>query len=273
MFILNACRFQYQTLKEELHNSLTQGWNGYPNTIEQGYTMLCKCCGHGTPRINSEPQLAFLTNAGPGGGYKEVVPLLGGGKPKTHTTCNKCGKLGHYANRCPTLKVEKAISAFGIESDEDKGYESGNSNEFIYPTSKHKRVSRDWLLLDNQSTTNIMCNRKYVKNIRRVNKTLTMNCFEHCTKTNYICDVPGYGTSWFYEKGTVNIVSLSKVKYCYQVTYDYEGEGKFIMHKPNYHVEFIKSPNALYYHNMSDMLMSFAITTIKGNRKMPTRRE
>eukprot|EP00957_Ditylum_brightwellii_P040638 3075861-Ditylum_brightwellii.AAC.1 len=90
--------------------------------------MLCECCNHGTPRLNSEPQLAVLTDAGSGGGDKKV-PLLGGGKSKPHITCSKCGKLSHYANRCPTLEVEKAISAFGIELDKDNGYESGNHNE------------------------------------------------------------------------------------------------------------------------------------------------
>eukprot|EP00957_Ditylum_brightwellii_P127899 9753236-Ditylum_brightwellii.AAC.1 len=71
----------------------------------------------------------------------------------------------------------------------------------------------------------------------------------------------------------VNIIPLSKVKDCYHVTYGSEGEGKFIVHKMNYHVEFIKSLNGLYYHGMSDMPMSFAITTIKGNRKILTRKE
>eukprot|EP00957_Ditylum_brightwellii_P162382 12365435-Ditylum_brightwellii.AAC.1 len=130
--------------------------------------------------------------------------------------------------------MEKAISAFGIDYKKGEEYKSGHHNKFIYLTSKHKRVSRDWLLLENRSTTNIMCNFKYVKNIRWVNKTLTMNYSEHSTKTNYICNVPGYGTSLFHEKGTVNILSLSKVKNYYHTTYDLEGEDKFIIYKPEY---------------------------------------
>eukprot|EP00957_Ditylum_brightwellii_P022696 1711885-Ditylum_brightwellii.AAC.1 len=88
-----------------------------------------------------------------------------------------------------------------------------------------------------------MCNRKYVTNIRKVNKTLTLNYFEHSAQTNYMCDVPGYGTSWFHKKEAVNILSLANVKNRYRVTYDSEGKNKFIMHKPGFRVEFAKSPN------------------------------
>eukprot|EP00957_Ditylum_brightwellii_P189504 14424222-Ditylum_brightwellii.AAC.1 len=100
-----------------------------------------------------------------------------------------------------------------------------------------------------------------------------MNYFEHSTKTNYICNVPGYRTSWFHENGTVNTLSLSKVKNCYCVTYDLEGEDKFIVHKLEYWVKFVESPNGLYYHGMSDMSMCFSITTMEGNKKMLTRKE
>eukprot|EP00957_Ditylum_brightwellii_P043089 3264027-Ditylum_brightwellii.AAC.2 len=122
------------------------------------------------------------------------------------------------------------MSAFIIDYKEDEGYESGHHKKFIYLTSKHKRVSRDWLLLDNQSTTNIMCNHKYVKNIQQVNKTLTRNYFKHSTKTNYICNVPGYGTSWFHKNRMENVLSLSKVKNCHCIMYNLEGEDKFIAH-------------------------------------------
>eukprot|EP00957_Ditylum_brightwellii_P183225 13956591-Ditylum_brightwellii.AAC.1 len=93
---------------------------------------------------------------------------------------------------------------------------------------KHKGGNKDMLLLDNQSITNIMCNRKYVQNICRVNKTLSKHYFEHSTQTNMICDVPCYGIAWFHKKGAVNILSLAKVKKKYRVTYDSEGMNKFV---------------------------------------------
>eukprot|EP00957_Ditylum_brightwellii_P023849 1799117-Ditylum_brightwellii.AAC.1 len=76
-----------------------------------------------------------------------------------------------------------------------KGHNSNNNNKFILLTNKYCGVNKNCLLLDNQLSTNIMCNRKYVTNICKVKKTLTLNYFEHSTKANYMCDVSGYGTS------------------------------------------------------------------------------
>eukprot|EP00957_Ditylum_brightwellii_P184480 14051030-Ditylum_brightwellii.AAC.1 len=55
--------------------------------------------------------------------------------------------------------------------------------------------------------------------------------------------------------------------------YDSVAGNKCTVHKPGYDVDFIESPNGLYYHDMSDMLMSFHISTVKGNRQIVTRRE
>eukprot|EP00957_Ditylum_brightwellii_P210341 15364857-Ditylum_brightwellii.AAC.3 len=100
-----------------------------------------------------------------------------------------------------------------------------------------------------------------------------MHYFEHSTQTNYICDVLGYGILWFHEKGTVNILLLLNVKKQYQVTNDSHGKDKFIVYKPEYQVEFIKSPSSLFYNDMSDMSMNFIILTVEGNMQMLTRKE
>eukprot|EP00957_Ditylum_brightwellii_P061455 4664551-Ditylum_brightwellii.AAC.1 len=60
--------------------------------------------------------------------------LIEGVKRKT---IRKWGKKGHCANKCSKDKMERAISAFGIEGSNDKGYESDNNNEFIHLTAQH----------------------------------------------------------------------------------------------------------------------------------------
>eukprot|EP00957_Ditylum_brightwellii_P057286 4341628-Ditylum_brightwellii.AAC.1 len=81
MFILKACRFRYQKLKEELHNKLARGWNGYPESVEKAYTMLYKRRDNDTPRINIELRLAFHAE-GEGSeeeeSGEEIVPCAGG---------------------------------------------------------------------------------------------------------------------------------------------------------------------------------------------------
>eukprot|EP00957_Ditylum_brightwellii_P105137 8014155-Ditylum_brightwellii.AAC.1 len=57
------------------------------------------------------------------------------------------------------------------------------------------------------------------------------------------------------------------------MTYNSENRNKFTVHKPGYDMDFIKIDNGLYYHDMSDMSMSFHIMTVEGNQQMLTRQE
>eukprot|EP00957_Ditylum_brightwellii_P170718 12994283-Ditylum_brightwellii.AAC.1 len=144
--------------------------------------MICKRHDQDAPRIEMDPQLSFHADGGdPQDGEEEVLPPTGGGKVRPWVTCDKCKKKGHYVNKCPVKEVKLAVLAFGIEGSNNKGYNSNSNNKFIFLTNKHHRVNKNYLLLDNQSSTNIMCNRKYITNIRKVNKTLTLNYFEHST--------------------------------------------------------------------------------------------
>ena len=58
--------------------------------------------------------------------------------------------------------------------------------------------------------------------------------FIHCTasvaKTNLIGNCPGYGTVWYHPDRIANILSLSKVKDKYQVTFDSDINNQFIVH-------------------------------------------
>ena len=60
------------------------------------------------------------------------------------------------------------------------------------------------------------------------------NMFIHCTagvaKTNLIGDLSGYGTVWYHPNGIANILSLSKVKEKYRVTFDSDINNQFIVH-------------------------------------------
>eukprot|EP00957_Ditylum_brightwellii_P120361 9183695-Ditylum_brightwellii.AAC.1 len=97
IFVIKACQFCYQRLKEELHNELAQGWNGYPNTLDQAYTMLSERRDHGTSKTKMETQLVFHAGGGSDQDDNVVLPA-GGEKAKPHIKCNKCRKQGHFAN-------------------------------------------------------------------------------------------------------------------------------------------------------------------------------
>ena len=68
-------------------------------------------------------------------------------------------------------------------------------------------------------------------------------------RTHLIGYVPGYGTVWFHPVRIANILSLSKVKDQYMVTYDSTKGNMFNVHKSNGQTRtFQESPQRLYFH-------------------------
>eukprot|EP00957_Ditylum_brightwellii_P030072 2276400-Ditylum_brightwellii.AAC.1 len=64
-------------------------------------------------------------------------------------------------------------------------------------------------------------------------------------------DLPGFRWVWYYPNGIANILSLSRVKEKYRVTFDSYGNCRFIVHKGNGEVQiFQESKRGLFYLNM-----------------------
>ena len=81
--------------------------------------------------------------------------------------------------------------------------------------------------------------------------------FIHCTagvaKTNLIGDLPGYRTVWYHPNGIANILSLSKVKEKYRVTFDSDQNKQFIVHRPDGTQRvFQQSSRGLYFLDTSN---------------------
>ena len=80
--------------------------------------------------------------------------------------------------------------------------------------------------------------------------------FIHCTggvaKTNLVGDLPRYGTVWYHPDRIANILSLSKVKEKYRVTFDSDINNQFIVHCPDGTQRiFQQSSRGLYFLDMS----------------------
>ena len=68
--------------------------------------------------------------------------------------------------------------------------------------------------------------------------------------TNMKTHIKNYGDVWFHPDAITNILSLKNVKSKFPVTYDSEGEGTFIVHKPDgVNVHFIAHADGLHYLN------------------------
>ena len=74
----------------------------------------------------------------------------------------------------------------------------------------------------------------------------------HCTVGVTQTNLPGYGTLWFHPDGIANILSLSRVKTKYRITFDSDTTNEFIVHKPDGSTRnFKESSRGLYYHDTS----------------------
>ena len=90
----------------------------------------------------------------------------------------------------------------------------GQSGGHIKPT---------WFLIDKQSNVGVFSNRRLLKNIRKLDRSLAIFSTGGWTTTNLQGDLPGYGKVWFHPGGIANILSHSNVADKYRVSCDSTG--------------------------------------------------
>jgi hypothetical protein len=78
--------------------------------------------------------------------------------------------------------------------------------------------------MDNQSTVdvfyNVFYNKKLLTIIRKAKTHMDIHCNAGITSTNLIGDLPGYGEVWYHPNSIANILSLTRVKDKYRVTFN-----------------------------------------------------
>ena len=113
------------------------------------------------------------------------------------------------------------------------------------------KVNPLWVLLDNQSTCDVISNPILLKNIHRVDKSLRIFSTGGSTTTNYIGYLPGYTWVWFHHGGIANILSLARVKKKYKVTFDSQKDNLYHVHLSSSRTRsFQESDKGLYYSDM-----------------------
>eukprot|EP00957_Ditylum_brightwellii_P114240 8709676-Ditylum_brightwellii.AAC.1 len=80
-FLKKACKIRYRKLLDELHHGIHQGRNGYPDTIEAAYTMICECKDMSSHHGVGDNHHMSLLAAGGGGGKGKIVLPANKGRP------------------------------------------------------------------------------------------------------------------------------------------------------------------------------------------------
>ena len=95
-------------------------------------------------------------------------------------------------------------------------------------------ILKIWILLDSQSTVDVISNGDLLTKIHRVKTTLRMRCNTGVKTTHFRGHhLSGYGWVWFYPERIANTLSLSRVKGKYRVTFDSATDNYFRVHKDN----------------------------------------
>ena len=253
-YILGCDRVRYGKLIEDLENQHTQGMKSFPQTLSEAYTLANNWkSGAGMAQK--------ITGVSDGVVFANTTKTTNKIKKrnKDHITCFKCGVTGHYSNECTAVLSDTGAEdgkQFLNRSDhqtDDSEDDEGEENEFVLYTNPCKQhssdiVSRNWVLLDNQSTVDVFQNKELLTNVRDSGRILNIHCNAGIATTSMVGHLPGYGEVWLYEEGIANILSLSRVKEKYRVTYDSQDGNKFVVHLGNGSRQiFSQSKAGLYY--------------------------
>lgn len=255
-FLVGCDRARYGKLLDDLENDFLQGDNRYPPTVVAAYNLV----------TNWKQENRFFR-----GPSADGVAFTNVERDFSHITCHKCHKKGHYATTCPERGTKSSDSenqtqsgttllmaavADGYFDDTDKHFQflQNGTDGITCQIGQDGCLPKSWILLDNQSTVDVFCNVKLLKNVRTGNGSMMIHCNAGVATTNQIGDLPGYGTVWYHPNGIANILSLARVKeHGYRVTYDSDGGNHFTVHKDDGTCRVFKESNrGLYYFDTNE---------------------
>ena len=171
LFILHADVNRYGNLITNLQNEYLSNTNKYPKNLNEAYSRLTNWKETAVGNRNSNSEGVSFTNVG------ATVK-----KNKDHITCFNCQQKGHYSNECSkprggnnaTLTTSDVVIS-DVDSgacDDTDDMHLNSSFQFIcdgttFNTHLTHQIPPTWILLDNQSTIDVFCNKYLLVNVHK----------------------------------------------------------------------------------------------------------
>ena len=155
----------------------------------------------------------------------------------------------YMSEYCRSLSLEKFLGVAQAHVFATNSFELRAAN--LLSQNKGK-INANWVLLDSQSTMDLLFNASLLRNIRTVGESLNIYCNAGVTTTNMVGDLDIYGTVWYHHQGIANILSLYRVTDIFHVEFDSRVNNNFIVWRSNgLSRHFTPGPRRLYYCDMT----------------------
>ena len=233
MFLAQCDKRRFGRLTEELENNFTKGRNDYPVDMVRAFAMLneYKNWQPRSPTIDSSGT-AFATKSSRSKSKSDVPDW------QKKATCHHCGEVGHIKPNCPKLKDDGDDEKKTIK-DEDKKPKSETKKYTLvqltdeqlntlkssagddssvelqgvgFCTTTIKPSDLRWMiLLDNQATVDIFCNRALLTKVWTSDGYMTISGNGGELRTNLQGWLPGYGMVWYHKSAITNLLCFKNV--------------------------------------------------------------
>lgn len=192
-------------------------------------------------------------------------------------TCHQCGLEGHISPDClnkmkdeaddknkdkkKDAKLESILKKKGMKVDfqnaqvEETKPDLIHRHEFdfgfVNPQFGETLNLCNMILLENQPTTDIFCNDKFVTDIKDTAAWTTIKTNGGTLTASKKAKIRNYGEIWFDKKAITNILSLKNViEKGLRVTYDSDNNNSFVVNKEDgSKMYFRMHPNGLHYYD------------------------
>jgi hypothetical protein len=132
-------------------------------------------------------------------------------------------------------QLEEANDSNLTDSDDEEDDETSHFQfafQQVHATLPSKLDMKNIILLDNESTMDLFCNRAFTTGVCNTKKKVTIQSNGGTLVARKLATIKGYQHKvWFDKRAITNILSLANVSKQYRVTYDSGNSKGFIVHR------------------------------------------